>query len=330
MIYTMYRNEFDNQIRQNIRFNAYMFYGQSTFLIEHYASKIAQLHGASDEIEKLYFDDFDFKYAKNKLLQSSLFASNNILLVKLEKKRPKKEIEELIEACNINPDSTIIFSCLGDSEFKTMGNYFSAKTNSVSVRMFSPANHEAVKLLENEAKNLNINYDISALNHLYFMHKNDLSLCINDLSKLSILDKLITTDTINTHCFGIGNVSFENFLNDLIEGNDISNDLNSLLEEGVNEIYLLTQVTSFVQQLFMISSYARAFGAPNPKEILGFIPPKDIWNKKSKLAINIKPEVFAKMLEFLLDIELKFKTSKIDNQNLYLQANLRKFTVLFR
>ena len=326
----MYRNEFDNHLRQNRKFNAYMFYGQSTFLVEHYALKVAKLHGQSDEIEKLYFDDYDFKYAKDKLLQSSLFSSNNILLVKLEKKRPKKEVEELIEACNINPDSTVIFSCLGDSDFKAMGNYFSEKTNSVSIRMFSPSNPEAIRLLESEAKNLNINYEISALNHLYFMHKNDLSLCMNDLSKLSILEERITQEIINTHCFGIGNVSFEEFLNNLIEGKDISDDLHALLDEGVNEIYLLTQVTSFVQQLFMISSYARAFGAPNPKEILGFIPPKDIWNKKSKLAINIKPEVFQDMLEYLLDIELEFKSSKIDNQNLYLQACLRKFTVLFR
>lgn len=330
MIYLMYRNEFDNHLRQNKKFNAYMFYGQSVFLVEHYALKIARLHGQNDEIEKLYFDDYDFKYAKDKLLQSSLFSSNNILLIKLEKKVPKKEVEELIEACNINPDSTVIFSCLGDSDFKTMGNYFSPKTNSVSIRMFSPSNPEAIKLLENEAKGLNINYDISALNHLYFMHKNDLSLCMNDLSKLAILDKKITSDEVNTYCFGIGNVSFEEFLNNLIEGNDISEDLALLLDEGVNEIYLLTQVTSFVQQLFMISSYARAIGAPNPKEILGFIPPKNIWERKSKLAINIKPEVFQKMLEYLLNIELEFKTSKIDNQNLYLQATLRKFSVLFR
>lgn len=326
----MYRNEFDNHLRQNKKFNAYMFYGQSVFLVEHYALKIARLHGQNDEIEKLYFDDYNFKYAKDKLLQSSLFSSNNILLIKLEKKVPKKEVEELIEACNINPDSTVIFSCLGDSDFKTMGNYFSPKTNSVSIRMFSPSNPEAIRLLESEAKSLNINYDISALNHLYFMHKNDLSLCMNDLSKLAILDKKITSDEVNTYCFGIGNVSFEEFLNNLIEGNDISEDLALLLDEGVNEIYLLTQVTSFVQQLFMISSYARAIGAPNPKEILGFIPPKNIWERKSKLAINIKPEVFQDMLEYLLNIELEFKTSKIDNQNLYLQATLRKFSVLFR
>ena len=80
----------------------------------------------------------------------------------------------------------------------------------------------------------------------------------------------------------------------------------------------------------MISSHARIYAVVNPIEVLGYNPPKNIWEKKSKLAINIKPEVFQNMLEYLLDIELDFKTSKVENQNLYLQATLRKFTALFR
>ncbi len=325
----MYKNEFDNHLRQNKKFNAYMFYGQSTFLVEHYSNIVTSSLGQKDEIEKLYFDEYDFKYAKDKLLQSSLFSSNNILLIKCDKKIPKKEVDTLVEACNTNPDSTVIFSCIGDTDFRSMEKSFSAKTNSAVVRMFSPNDNEAVRLIEDTAKKLNINYEVSALNHLYFMHKNDLSLCINDLSKLAILDEKITSNIVNTHCFGIGAVSFEDFLHDLLSGKDIANDLTLLLEEGVNEIFLINQVTSFIQQLFMISSYARAIGAPNPKEILGFIPPKNVWEKKSKLAINIKPEKFQEMLEFLLNIELELKSSKIDNSNLYIQASLRKFTVLF-
>lgn len=326
----MYKSEFDNYLRQNKRSKTYMFYGQSTFLTEQYSLNVAKMFGKDDEIEKLYFEDYDFKYAKDKLLQSSLFSSNNILLIKTEKKIPKKELDTLIEACNTNPDSTLIIACMGDGDFKTMESSFSLKTNSVCVRFFQPTDAEALKFLEYEAKILKIKYDIDALNHLYFMHKCDLALCVNDLKKLAILDELITINLIDEHCFGIGSVNFEDFLYDLLSSKDIRADLASILEEGMNEIFLLNQITSFVQQLFMISSYARTLGQPNPKEILGYIPPKNIWEKKSKLAINIKPESFQSMLEYLLDIELDFKTSKIDNQNLYLQASLRKFTVLFR
>lgn len=326
----MYKNEFDNLLNQNKFFSAYMFYGQSNFLIEHYTNLIASRLGTPDEIEKLYFDDFNFKYAKDKLLQSSLFSSNNILIIKLEKKLNKKECVELIEACNTNPDSKVVFACMGDTDFKTMAGYFTQKLNAVSVRMFSPFANEAVRILENQARELNMNYEMSALNHLYFMHRQDLSLCVNDLKKLSILEEKISADTVNKHCFGIGAVNFEEFLHKLISAQDISDDIELLLEEGMNEIYLLNQITSFVQQLFMISSYARVYGSANAKEILGFIPPKNIWEQKSRLAINIKPEMFLKLLTYLLDVELELKTSKIHDSNLYLQAVLRKISVLIR
>lgn len=326
----MYKNEFDNLLKQNKKFDAYMFYGQSNFLIDYYSNMIATTIAQADEIEKIYFDDYNFKYIKDKLLQSSLFASNNLVIIKTEKKIPKKEVEELIHACNINGDSTIIFSCMGDIDFKTLSNAFSTKTNSVSVRFFAPFANEAIKVLQNEAKKLNIDYEVSALNHLYFMHRQDLSLCVNDLRKLSIFDEKITTNIVNSHCFGIGTVSFEDFLTNLLSGNDVSEELRLLLEEGMNEIYLLNQVTSFVQQLFMISAYARAFGVPNAKEILGFVPPKNVWEKKTKLAISIKPELFLEIFEYLLELELLLKSSKISNQNLFLQASLRKFTVFFR
>ncbi len=326
----MYKNEFDNALRQNKTFNAYMFYGQSNFLIDYYTSIISEQLGSLDEIEKLYFDDFNFKYAKDKLLQSSLFTSNNILVIKLEKKLNKKECVELIEACNKNPDSKVIFSCLGDSDFKTMGGYFTSKLNAVSVRMFSPFPNEAIRILESQGKDLAINYDVSALNHLYFMHRQDLSLCVNDLKKLSILEERITPDIVNKHCFGIGAVNFEDFLHNLMSAQDIADELELLLEEGMNEIYLLNQITSFVQQLFMISSYARIHGTANAKEILGFIPPKNVWEKKSRLAISIKNERFLEILNYLLKIELELKSSKISNQNLYLQACLRKISVIIR
>lgn len=325
----MYKNEFDKLQKSNTQFKAYMFYGQSTYLIEEYALSVAKSFGNDDEIEKIYFDDFDLKYAKDKLRQSSLFSSNNILLIKLEKKLNKKDALELIDAANSNPDSRVILACLGDTDFRTMGGYFTPKTNSVSVRMFTPYANEAIKLLETKAKEYQINYDIAALNHLYFMHRNDLSLCMNDLKKLSILNESISPKVVEKHCFGIGTVSMEDFLHNLIAGNSIAKDLYFLLEEGMNEVYLVNQITAFVQQLFMISAYARSIGAPDAKEILGFMPPKPVWEKKSKLAISIKPEQFLEMFEFLNQLELDLKSSKAHDSNAYVQACLRKFSVLF-
>ena len=326
----MYRNEFDRLISQDKKFDAYFFYGQSNFLVEYYANKVSLMHGEKEDIEKIYFSDYDFKYLKDKLLQSSLFSSNNIVLLKLDKKIQKKEVDELIAACNQNPDSVLIISCLGDAEFKTMEKSFSDKTNSVAVRMFALNPNEAVKMLEQKATALGMNFELNALNHLFFMHKHDMSLCMNDLNKLAILKDKITSNIVNEHCFGIGGVNFEDFLFDLISAKDVSEDLFMLLEEGMNEIYLLNQIQSFVQQLFMISAYARSFGQANPKEILGFVPPKNVWEKKSRLAISIKPQNFLEIFDFLMTLELELKSGKMKNQDIYLQASLRKFQVLFR
>ncbi|RBQ27312.1 MULTISPECIES: DNA polymerase III subunit delta [Arcobacteraceae] len=326
----MYKNEFDKYLKQNKKFDAYMFYGQSTFLIEQYSSLVAQLVANGDEIEKLYFEEYNFKYSKDRLLQSSLFTTNNVLLIKIDKKIPKKELDSLVEACNTNKDSTLILACMGDSEFKSMETSFNLKNNACSVRFFALNNSEAIGFLQNEAKRLKVDYEEGALSHLYFMHRQDLSLSANDLNKLAILDEKITIKTVDLHCFGVGSVNFDEFLQNLLRFKDISEDIAKLLEEGMNEIFILNQIASFIQQLFMISSNARLYAVVNPVEILGYNPPKHIWEAKSKLAINIKPKQFLKMLEFILNLELEMKTSKIDNINLYLQASLRKFIVLFR
>ena len=210
-----------------------------------------------------------------------------------------------------------------------MATYFNAKTESINVRFFEPTHYEVSQILEKEAYDLNLSCDINTLNHLYFMHRQDLSLAVNDLKKLSILKEPISAKTIDKHCFGMGEVSLENFLFTLLENVDITTDLNALLEEGINDIYLLNQITSFIQQLFMINTYTRVNGVPNPREILGYIPPKNIWDRKVKLAINIKQKTFLKMFTYCNKLELELKSHKISNQRLYLQASIIKFSALF-
>ncbi len=326
----MYRNEFDNLLRQGKNFDAYLFYGQSVYLVDKYTKIITDKLCIDEPPLKLYFDEFNVKDAYNILSQSSLFSSNNTLVVKLDKPLNKKDTTTLIEACNLNCDSTVIFSCIGDADFRTMNKYFSPKTNSVAIRMFAPYASEALKLIQDEAKALNISYDIAALQHLYMMHKENLSLCINDLNKLAILDGTITSSDVDIHCFGFNCISLDDFIFNLISSQNISEDIQELLESGTNEIYLINQITTYIQQLFMISSYARTIGQPNSKEIFGFMLPKPIWEKKARLAISIKPQKYLDMLEFILNLELELKSSKIDQPKLYLQAMLRKFSVHFR
>jgi DNA polymerase-3 subunit delta len=321
----MYKSEFDKQFNNNQNYNAYMFYGVSDYLVETYSLKVSTRLSNGDDINKVYFEEYNFDYCYDILTQSSLFASSNILLIKINKKLPKKEVDKLIDACRLNQNSKVIFACLGEIDYKTMAKSFSAKTSSVEVRFFAPYDNEAINILGDIARQNGVQTDSNSLMFLYNMHQKNLSLCISDISKLSILDEVVTSKTINSYCFGLGNVDIEEFLVKLFSKANINKDLYFILEEGINEIQLITRITSFVQQLFMINTYLKLHGTLNIKEIWGYNLPKNIANTQASLATKYKKEDFLYMLNFLQDLELELKSSKIDDTNAYVQAKLRNF-----
>ena len=321
----MYKKEFDNLFNNNKFFNAYMFWGQSDYLIESYAIKVATKLANGEDIYKIYFDEYNFDKCYDILLQNSLFSSTNILLIKTDKKLPKKDVDKLIQATKINPDSKVIFACVGDSDFKSMAKSFTAKTSSVDVRFFNPYDNEAIEILMVKSQEYNLDIDNQALSYLYNMHQKNLALCISDISKLAILDTKITSKIVNQHCFGLGSVNLEEFLINLFSGVNINKDLYLLLEEGINEIQLLSRITAFAQNLFMINSYLKLYGELNIKEIWGYPLPKNIANQQASIAVKFKYDDFVYMLNFLQELELELKTTKIPDINGYLQSKLRIF-----
>jgi len=326
----MYKNVFDNHLAANKTFNAYLFYGASDFLIEQYALKVSLSLAAGDDIFKVYFDDYKYDVCKDYLSQSSLFSNSNILLIKTTKKIPKKELDSLIEACNLNQDSYLICAALGDTDFKTMAKSFTLKQNSADVRFFLPDAAQSMNILMEEANNLNVIFATGALTHLYEMHEKDLSLCISDIKKLSILDEEITTKTITNMCFGLGAVSVDDFMIKLFSFQSFNSDLYKLLEEGMSEILLVNQITSFAQQLFLINSYLKIHGQLNIIDIWGYNLPRNIANQRASLASKFKQEQFMLIIDFLLNLELELKNSTIIDKNVYIQASLRKLSVIIR
>ena len=319
----MYKSEFDKL--DSLDFNAYLFWGQNDFLIEKYALNTAAKLANGDDIAKIYFDEYNFQNALDMLLQSSLFSSTNILLIKTDKKIPKKELDQLVDACRINSDSKLIIACVGDRDFKSMQNSFTKKTNGVFVRFYPLKDWEAINFLADEAKKIGLKIDNHALEFLYSMHQKDLGLSVSDLFKLSILDETITSKTISIHCFGLGSVNIDDFLEKLLLGGNINKDLYYLLEEGINEIQLLSKISGFIQTLFMINSYLKLYGNLNIIDIWGYPLPKQIASKQANIATKFKQDDFLYMLNFLQELELELKSGNITDTNAYLQAKLRNF-----
>ena len=103
-----------------------------------------------------------------------------------------------------------------------------------------------------------------------------------------------------------------------------------ILEEGMNEINLTNQTTSFIQQLFSINSYLKLNGQLNILEIWGYKLPINIANKRASIAMKFKQDEFLKMLDFFLNLELELKTKKYLELNSYTQAQFRNFSVSLR
>jgi len=326
----MYKNVFDKELASGITYNGYMFYGQCDYLVEQYSNNIALQLANGEDIQKIYFDEYDFKECSNFLSQSSLFSANNILLIKSVKTIPKKEVDALLDICSTNSDSKVIFCCIGETDFKNMEKSFTKKTKSVEVRFFTPTDKEAIHILNEEVKKRNLQCGFRELQYLYNMHQKDLSLSANDLNKLAILDQPISVNIINSQCFGMGAVIIDDFFNKLFGGGNINRDLYMLLEEGMNEIYLINQTTSFIQQLFNINSYFRLYGRLDIVEIWGFKLPTNIANARASLAQRYKQEQFLEFLEFFLQLELELKTKTHLDTNSYTQACFRKFSASLR
>jgi len=158
------------------------------------------------------------------------------------------------------------------------------------------------------------------------MHQKDLSLSVNDLQKLAILDAQISVNIINQQCFGMGAVSLDDFFLKLFSGVGINKDLYTLLEEGMNEVQLINQTTSFIQQLFTINTYLKLYGQLNIREIWGYNLPSHIADSRAKVAIRYTQDQFLEMLNTFQNLELELKTKSTLDVNSYTQACFRKFS----
>lgn len=327
----MYKNVFDKELLQDKKYNGYMFWGACDYLAQAYTKKVSQQLASHEDVFKFYFEEYNYKEALNYLSSSSLFNPVNLLIIKTSKKIPKKEVDELLKVCSTNQDSYIIFECMGsDADFKSMAKSFTSKSKGVEVRFFEPYENEAVQILNEESQKLQMQIGFGQLAYLYSMHQKDLSLCVNDLQKLSILKEPITNTMINSQCFGMGSVSIDDFFLKLFTGQNINKDIFMMLEEGMNEIALINQTTGFIQQLFVINSYIKLNGQLDIKEIWGYPLPKDIANKRANLAMRFNLEEFAHMLEFFQELELALKTNSKLEVNSYTQSCFRNFSASLR
>jgi DNA polymerase-3 subunit delta len=322
----MYKNEFEKALNSNQLFSSYLFYGESDYLVNYYTELLSLKHSTSKEdITKIYFSDYKFDYCKQVISQLGLFGGNNVLVIKTDKKIPKKELDFLIKQCKDMDNSFLIVCGYGDKTFTTMAKSFTKKTDGAVVRLFDPYPNEIATILKNEAIKKKLNIDIPELMHLYNTHKQNLTNAVNDLDKLSVYsEQHISTSMIDLYCFGSSALNLEDFIYDLLNGKNIIDDIELLEEDGAEPITVINQITSTLTGLFNFNSFIKLNGFVDSKAILGYKLPKNIEEKRARLSIKIAPKNYNRIFDILFDAELKLKTdSKIDKKSLFIATLLK-------
>ena len=321
----MYKSEFDKNLQNNSISNSFVFFGESNFLIDLYTKNLSTIEDAS--VLNFYHDEYDFNSAKAHLSQASLFGGVNALIIKTEKKVPKKDLDILINYCEKNPDNLFIYAYYG-SDHKTYNNKKTfSKSKTMAVRFFHPNQGEAINIVAQVARTKEVNIDNYTITHLLGIHNGDVALSCNEIEKFRVYDRVITTKDVDNLVFGLAQVNIDDLIKKLLNKKDFKVELQNILEHGEDEIRIITNILNHLTQLYMFNIYIRVNGAPNALEILGHPLPPQILKERSAMSLKFKPHTYYKLHTLLLESELKMKSSNVDKGAILLSTLIR-FTQL--
>jgi DNA polymerase-3 subunit delta len=317
----MYKRDFDLLLSSKNIPRTIFLYGACDYQLSLLENEILKLWD-EDNILKLYFDEYDFKSAKSYLNQTSLFSNKNIFLLKLEKAPPQKEIEELTKLCEKSDVNHFLFIFYGeDAKAKEIAKAFGKSF----VRVFKPNPNEALKFLIDEAKKIDLNISNFVLQHLYSTHNENLSLSINELAKLSLLNREISNFDIDNLIFGMGDIALETFITKLLNDEKIINMYKTVAQNGtIDEIRLINAIQSHLFQFFLFHAYIKMNGTFDPEKILGHPLPPQIAKQRSEMAMKIKSKTFAKLFKVLVNAEYALKTNSNLDKESYIISTLLK------
>jgi DNA polymerase-3 subunit delta len=320
----MYQREFDQRLKQALP-KAVLLYGENDYLIDFYIKMYVKQTDAKESMLSLYHDQWNFEQAKAFLSQSSLFGGTNLLVVKHEKKIPKKELDVLVELANKNSDNYFLYAYSGlAKDAKSMQSAFTDKKGGVWVRFFEPNIRDGIAVLQQKAQQIKLDIDHYALQHLMLVLNNNLALCANELEKLAILGTKVTGKDIDRLVYSTAPLATEQLLIDLFNKKPITDTISRLLEIGEDEAAILRATQYFVNQIFLFHAYIKLNGHVDSAAILGYKLPKPIEEQKAQLALRVKSASLLKIFEHLLESELAIKKAPATQKEVLLYGMLIK------
>ena len=320
----MYQREFDQRLNRELP-KAVLFFGDNAYMTDYYIALYKKRLQAAEEALTLYFDEWDFQQAKSYLSQTSLFGGVNLLIVKHDKKIPKKELDELIALANKSTENYFLYAYMGESKnAKSLQSSYTDKKGGVWVRFFESNVRDGLALLQHKAQQIGLDIDHYALQHLMQLLNNNLGLCMKELEKLAILDTKVTGKDIDRLVYSTAPLAIEKLLFELFQQQPVTGIITRLLELGYDESEILRATQYFVNEIFLINAYIKIYGTPDFKAIFGFQPPAQIRERKQQLALRIKSAALLKIFEHLLESEIAMKQTPSTQREVLLYSMLIK------
>jgi len=314
----MYQREFENLLRATPP-RAMLFFGENAYQVANYLQHYINITSAAESMLTLYFEEYSFERAKAYLSQSSLFGGTNLLIIKREKKIPKKELDVLVELVGKSPENFLLFHYQGTAtNAKSLQSSFTPKKGANWLRLFEPSIRESIELLQKKSHAIGLDIDHFALQHLMLVLNNNIALCANELNKLAILEGKVSSKDIDRLVYSTAPLAVEQLLIELFEKKPIVQTISKLLEVGEDEFSILRSTQFFVNQIFLFHAYMKLNGHIDSKAILGYKLPKPIEDQKANLALRVKSPALLKIFEYLLEIELELKKAAPANRELLL------------
>ncbi|WP_431339744.1 DNA polymerase III subunit delta [Campylobacter majalis] len=328
----MYRSDLDGLLQTKTIANHFFLFGVDEYQIESYGSEILALYKSENtNVLVQYFDEYDFARAKSHLSEMSLFGDENLLHIKTDKKIPSKELKELVDICKRDNGAKFLLE-IYDSDAKLVSE--TARVFGVNfARFFKPSNqNEAMTLLANHARKISLNITQSALYEIYFIHNENLYLCVADLNKLKNLDINIDQNIVKNLVSGLSSVPFETFFNKILSNKDIRDDFFDIIcEASFNEIMFINALYSAFYRLFKLHAYIKIHGKFDIKQVLGYTPPTHIINQLKQQSLSISLNKFQDIFVTLnaADFDIKTKPS-IDKSSYLISVLLRLQNIISR
>jgi len=292
---------------------ALLFFGNGHFFIDKYISQISSALATSDEIVKMYHNEYDFSVAKAHLSQNSLFGDKSLLIVKSEKKIPASDIKLLLELVQKSDTNFFLYGFYG-ADTKSVQTPFNKKNAAENIRLYPPSFAEARTFLAQHAQTMNLQIDGYALHHLLTSQDGNVELALNELDKLAILERPVTVKEVDELVFAHFAVKLDTLLVQLLQKKNYTQNLEKLLETGEDPLKIITSLSTFVVQLFMFNTSVKLTGIADSKAILGFKLPPQIEQERFSLCKLFKKEAYEKMIKHLMKTELKLKSANIDKE----------------